>query len=247
MEATSSDGHIQHFVLAPGGGVSLRASARGLLVGIPTREEPVERTFSEAAARRANLWGKSGPWQQYPERMLQMRARAFALRDVFCDVLRGLGSAEEQGDIPARKPPPKRRRAKGGRRAKTDAGEGQGGPASEATAPWEGDDAEATDAVRTPEEGQTMDAGGTDADTDASRQPAAGMDAAAAGGVIDAPVFPAAASKAQEFKFLISTSRTQKQLEDLGNAIKLQPPDVLPDGHRDQLLQYARAKWATLV
>jgi hypothetical protein len=45
--------------------------------------------------------GAPGPWQQYPDRMLQARARSFALRDVFPDVLLGLSmSAEELGDIP---------------------------------------------------------------------------------------------------------------------------------------------------
>ena len=64
--------------------------------------EPIVRTFSEADAKRAGLWGKSGPWTQYPQRMLQLRARAFALRDAFPDVLRGLAVAEEVRDyVPA--------------------------------------------------------------------------------------------------------------------------------------------------
>ena len=57
--------------------------------------EPIVRTFSVADAKRAGLWGKAGPWQQYPQRMLQMRARAFALRDGFADVLGGLYLREE--------------------------------------------------------------------------------------------------------------------------------------------------------
>jgi hypothetical protein len=57
--------------------------------------EDVKRTFSVADAKKAGLWGKSGPWQQYPDRMLQMRARAFALRDVFADVLGGMYLREE--------------------------------------------------------------------------------------------------------------------------------------------------------
>lgn len=48
--------------------------------------------------QKNQLWGKSGPWQQYPKRMLQMRARGFALRDKFADVLGGLISAEEARD-----------------------------------------------------------------------------------------------------------------------------------------------------
>lgn len=67
--------------------------------------------FSVDDAKKAGLWGKSGPWTQYPKRMLQMRARAFALRDGFADVLRGLHIAEEMQDIPTRttaalSPPP---------------------------------------------------------------------------------------------------------------------------------------------
>ena len=58
------------------------------------------RTFSVADAKRANLWGKQGPWTQYPDRMLAMRARGFALRDAFPDVLRGLITREEAQDYP---------------------------------------------------------------------------------------------------------------------------------------------------
>ena len=57
--------------------------------------EPVIRTFSVEDAKRARLWGKAGPWTDYPRRMLQMRARAFALRDAFADVLGGLYLQEE--------------------------------------------------------------------------------------------------------------------------------------------------------
>jgi hypothetical protein len=57
--------------------------------------EPVIRRFSVSDAKRAGLWGKQGPWQQFPDRMLQMRARAFTLRDGFADVLGGLYLREE--------------------------------------------------------------------------------------------------------------------------------------------------------
>ena len=60
--------------------------------------KPTVSTFSVADAKKAGLWGKSGPWTQYPRRMLQMRARGFALRDAFADVLRGLVTAEEAQD-----------------------------------------------------------------------------------------------------------------------------------------------------
>lgn len=61
--------------------------------------DATERTFSVAEAKLANLWGKPGPWKQYPDRMLQMRARGFAARDHAADVLGGLYLAEEEEDI----------------------------------------------------------------------------------------------------------------------------------------------------
>ncbi|MDI2594993.1 hypothetical protein POF45_26740 [Pseudomonas sp. 681] len=63
-------------------------------------EDEQFRTFSMTDAKAAGLAGKQGPWSQYPKRMRQMRARSFALRDVFPDVLRGMPMAEEVQDIP---------------------------------------------------------------------------------------------------------------------------------------------------
>lgn len=74
--------------------------------------EPVSRTFSVDDAKKADLWqtqakvtrrGREGtytadndsPWFRYPNRMLQMRARAYCLRDVYPDVLGGLYLREE--------------------------------------------------------------------------------------------------------------------------------------------------------
>ena len=59
------------------------------------RSEPVIGSFSIDDAKRAGLWQKPGPWTDYPKRMLIMRARAFALRDAFPDVLAGLYIREE--------------------------------------------------------------------------------------------------------------------------------------------------------
>jgi hypothetical protein len=59
---------------------------------------PVECTFTVADAKTAGLWGKAGPWTQYPKRMLQMRARGFACRDAYPDRLRGIKIAEEVRD-----------------------------------------------------------------------------------------------------------------------------------------------------
>src|SRR4029077_7308023 len=81
-----------------GEGEKMTATCTAIRVG----SEPVVRTFSVDDAKKAGLWGKAGPWQQYPKRMLQMRARGFAVRDAFPDVLRGLITAEEAADIPVR-------------------------------------------------------------------------------------------------------------------------------------------------
>lgn len=64
------------------------------------RNEPdVVRAFSRDDAKQAGLLGKSGPWSQYPKRMLQMRARWLAMRDQFPDALRGIGAADEEVDV----------------------------------------------------------------------------------------------------------------------------------------------------
>jgi hypothetical protein len=62
-------------------------------------EKEEVRTFSDADAKTAGLLGKQGPWTTNPKRMKQMRARSFALRDVFPDVLKGIAIAEEVQDI----------------------------------------------------------------------------------------------------------------------------------------------------
>jgi len=65
------------------------------------RAKPGIGRFSVADAKEAKLWGKTSkegipsPWVTYPKRMLTMRARGFALRNAFPDVLRGLHLREE--------------------------------------------------------------------------------------------------------------------------------------------------------
>lgn len=59
---------------------------------------PISQSFTNEQAQVAGLWGRQGPWKQYPERMLQMRARGFALRDSFADALGGVRIAEEVQD-----------------------------------------------------------------------------------------------------------------------------------------------------
>jgi len=57
-------------------------------------------SFSVGDAKRAGLWKKSGPWSQYPSRMLTMRSRSWAYRAGFADVLGGMYFREEAMDIP---------------------------------------------------------------------------------------------------------------------------------------------------
>lgn len=73
---------------------TMTATCRAKRVGKPEQT----RTFSKADASTAGLWDKAGPWKNYPKRMLQMRARSYALRDLFADVLRGLPVLEEERD-----------------------------------------------------------------------------------------------------------------------------------------------------
>lgn len=80
-----------------GDGDALVAVCEAKRKGYPA---PTVVRFSVADARKAGLYGKPGPWQQYPTRMLALRARGFALRNAFADALRGLITAEEAQDYP---------------------------------------------------------------------------------------------------------------------------------------------------
>ncbi len=60
--------------------------------------EPKVNVFTLDMAKRAGLLGKPGPWTQYPERMLKLRARGFTLRDAFPDALKGIKPREEVED-----------------------------------------------------------------------------------------------------------------------------------------------------
>ena len=84
-----------------GEGDSLTAVCEAKRRGYPA---PTTVRFSVADAKKAGLWGKTGPWSQYPSRMLQLRARGFALRNAFADALRGLITAEEAQDYPTPEP-----------------------------------------------------------------------------------------------------------------------------------------------
>lgn len=64
-------------------------------------DQTTVETFTVGDAKRAKLWAKAGPWTDYPQRMLRFRARGYALRDLFGDVLKGLRTVEEARDIPS--------------------------------------------------------------------------------------------------------------------------------------------------
>lgn len=78
-----------------GEGDSMVAVCRSKRKGVES--EHVTR-FSWADAKRAGLAGKD-TYKNYPARMIQMRARAFNLRDNFADVLRGVRVLEEEQDF----------------------------------------------------------------------------------------------------------------------------------------------------
>lgn len=79
-----------------GEGDAMAAVCRGKRLG---RATPIVHRFAVADAKAAKLWGKQGPWTTSPKRMLQMRARAFVLRDGWADYLKGLSVREEAQDI----------------------------------------------------------------------------------------------------------------------------------------------------
>ena len=70
------------------------------------RADPVIRTYTVEDAKLAKLWQKRGsngedtPWITNPGRMLFMRARTFAYRDLCPDIMRGIYTVEEAKDMP---------------------------------------------------------------------------------------------------------------------------------------------------
>jgi hypothetical protein len=58
----------------------------------------VKQIFSLEDAKTANLLGKDN-WKHYPKRMIQRRARNFALADAFPDVLKGMQISEDMEDF----------------------------------------------------------------------------------------------------------------------------------------------------
>lgn len=62
--------------------------------------QPSVYTFSWNDALKAKLPSKNPTYHTYPKRMLQMRARGFALRDLYADTLCGFISSAEANDYP---------------------------------------------------------------------------------------------------------------------------------------------------
>lgn len=85
------------------------------------RKTPISQTITRPQAARAGWLKKTGPWQDSPNRMAQMRAKGWASRDAFPDVLKGLIDHDEavdmagmvdvtdRGSVTTAPPPPPRR------------------------------------------------------------------------------------------------------------------------------------------
>ena len=65
---------------------------------------PISATYSMDDAAQAGINTKFN-WKKHPKRMLQMRARAYCLRDAYPDLLKGLGVVEEHQDHEDTPPP----------------------------------------------------------------------------------------------------------------------------------------------
>lgn len=61
--------------------------------------QAITRKFSQTDAKNAGLAGKEGPWRQFPQRMRQMRARSWAIRDALPEALNGVEIAEDVMDV----------------------------------------------------------------------------------------------------------------------------------------------------
>ncbi len=60
--------------------------------------EELTKEFTWKQAQRAKLDKKPGPWQDFPDQMMERRATFRCLNDLFADILAGIVSAEEAQD-----------------------------------------------------------------------------------------------------------------------------------------------------
>ncbi len=65
---------------------------------VKRRGKTFHRTFSQQDAMKAKLWGKN-VWASYPKRMLLARAKGFAIRDAYADLMMGMYTEEESRDM----------------------------------------------------------------------------------------------------------------------------------------------------
>ena len=79
----------------------LSATCRTQRKGDPN---PITASYSMTDAMQAGIDSKFN-WKKHPKRMLQMRARAYCLRDAYPDLLKGLGVVEERQDHEDTPPP----------------------------------------------------------------------------------------------------------------------------------------------
>lgn len=63
------------------------------------RKTPIVQEVTRVQAQRAGWMKKQGPWTESPNRMAQWRARGWAYRDAFPDVLKGLMDRDEVLDM----------------------------------------------------------------------------------------------------------------------------------------------------
>lgn len=77
-----------------------RLSATTFVVRADMPDKVFSDTFDRDLAQQAGLWGKSGPWVNYPDVMLANRSKSRAIRMACPEVLAGVTtSAEEQADM----------------------------------------------------------------------------------------------------------------------------------------------------
>ncbi len=98
LQKAQTDGVIES-IEVPGLDAIRETMSCRVIVQRKGNPHPFVGYFDKAMAERARLWGKTGPWTDYPERMIQCRAIMFASRLAVPDRLTGIGYAEEQMDI----------------------------------------------------------------------------------------------------------------------------------------------------
>ncbi len=120
---------------------------------------PRVRSFSVADAKAAKLFGRKGEmYEKFAQRMLQARARGFALADNFGDALKGIGCEEsaDAGIVPVEEAPPINGNGNGNGKAAAE----HHAPAEPAEQPApEPPSVQASEGVRSPEGPATADDG----------------------------------------------------------------------------------------